>query len=66
MSGFKGQVMEFPREEQVKWAKMMPNLAKEWADKLDKQGLPATKAMHAYMNEMRAMGAKPARDWDKE
>ena len=66
VSGFKGQVLEFPREEQVKWAKMMPNLAKEWAEKLDKQGLPATKALQAYMNEMRAMGAKPARDWDKE
>ena len=64
--GFKGQVLEFPREEQIKWAKMMPNIAKEWAEKHDKMGLPATKALRAYMDEMRAMGAKPARDWDKE
>ena len=65
--GFKdGKVIEFPRAEQVKWAKMMPNIAKEWAQKLDGQGLPGTKALVAYMNEMRAMGAKPARDWDKE
>ena len=63
---FKGQVLEFPRDEQVKWAKMMPNLAKEWAGKLDKQGLPGTKALAAYMDEMRRLGAKPARDWDKE
>ncbi|MCW5770375.1 MAG: C4-dicarboxylate TRAP transporter substrate-binding protein [Rhodospirillaceae bacterium] len=66
VSSFKGQVLEFPREEQVKWAKMMPNIAKEWATKLDKQGLPGTKVLHAYMEEMRKLGAKPARDWDKE
>ena len=64
--GFKGTVIDFPREEQVKWAKMMPNIAKEWADKLDKQGLPGSKALTAYMDEMRRMGAKPARNWDKE
>lgn len=66
VAGFKGQVIEFPREEQVKWAKMMPNIAKEWAEKLDKQGLPGTKVLKAYMDEMRRLGAKPARDWDKE
>ncbi|MBL8664575.1 MAG: C4-dicarboxylate TRAP transporter substrate-binding protein [Candidatus Odyssella sp.] len=66
VAGFKGQVIEFPREEQVKWAKMMPNIAKEWAQKLDGQGLPGTKALAAYMDEMRRLGAKPARDWDKE
>ncbi len=66
VAGFKGQVIEFPREEQVKWAKMMPNIAKEWAQKVDGQGLPGTKALAAYMDEMRRLGAKPARDWDKE
>jgi TRAP-type C4-dicarboxylate transport system substrate-binding protein len=62
----KGQVLEFPREEQAKWARMMPNIAKEWAEKLDKQGLPGSKVLAAYMEEMRRLGAKPARDWDKE
>ncbi len=66
VSTFKGQVLEFPREEQTKWAKMMPNIAKEWAEKLDKQGLPGSKVLSAYMDEMRRLGAKPARDWDKE
>jgi TRAP-type C4-dicarboxylate transport system substrate-binding protein len=66
VAGFKGQVLDFPREEQVRWAKSMPNIAKEWADKLDKQGLPGTKVLTAYMDEMRRLGAKPARDWDKE
>jgi TRAP-type C4-dicarboxylate transport system substrate-binding protein len=66
VSTFKGQVLDFPREEQVKWAKMMPNIAKEWAQKLDGQGLPGTKALAAYMDELRRLGAKPARNWDKE
>lgn len=66
VSTFKGQVLEFPREEQVKWAKMMPNIGKEWAQKLDGQGLPGTKALTAYMDELRRLGAKPARNWDKE
>ncbi len=66
VAGFKGQVIEFPRDEQIKWAKMMPNIAKEWAQKLDGQGLPGSKVLAAYMDEMRRLGAKPARDWDKE
>lgn len=66
VAGFKGQVTEFPRDEQIKWAKMMPNIAKEWAQKLDGQGLPGSKVLAAYMDEMRRLGAKPARDWDKE
>ena len=64
--GFKGEVIDFPRNEQVKWAKMMPNIAKEWAANLDKQGLPGSKALSAYMDELRKNGVKPARDWDKE
>jgi hypothetical protein len=45
---------------------MMPNIAKEWAQNLDKQKLPGTRALAAYMEDMRKNGAKPARDWDKE
>ncbi len=59
------QVFVLPREEQVKWANAMPNIAKEWAERADKQGLPGSKALTAYMTEMRASGAKPVRDWDK-
>jgi TRAP-type C4-dicarboxylate transport system substrate-binding protein len=54
-----------PREEQVKWANAMPNIAKEWAERTDKAGFPGTKVLNAYMDEMRKAGAKPVRDWDK-
>ena len=61
----KGVTHELSREEQTKWASAMPNIAKEWATRLDKQGLPGTKALNLYMEEMRKAGAKPVRDWDK-
>jgi TRAP-type C4-dicarboxylate transport system substrate-binding protein len=71
-SGFKsvstfqgGEAYVLPREEQVKWANAMPNIAKEWAASMDKQGLPGSKALATYMAEMRKAGAKPVRDWDK-
>jgi len=54
-----------PRAEQEKWAKAMPNIAKEWAERSDKEGLPGTKALALYMDELRKAGAKPVRDWDK-
>jgi TRAP-type C4-dicarboxylate transport system substrate-binding protein len=65
-TGFaKAEVFNLPREEQVKWANAMPNVAKEWAQRVDGMSLPGTKALAAYMDEMRKAGAKPVRDWDK-
>ena len=61
-----GKNFVLPREEQVKWANAMPNIAKEWAERADKDGLPGTKALNAYMDDLRKAGAKPVRDWDKK
>jgi len=44
----------------------MDNVAKAWAAKLDGSGQPGTKVLKAYMDGMRAAGATPVRDWDKE
>jgi TRAP-type C4-dicarboxylate transport system substrate-binding protein len=60
-----GTTYELPRVEQAKWASALPNIAKEWAERADKQGLPGSKILSAYMDELRAAGAKPVRDWDK-
>ena len=60
-----GNVIVLPREEQMKWANAMPNIAKEWAERIDKQGLPGSKSLAGYMAEIRASGAKPVRDWDR-
>ena len=61
-----GKTFELPRAEQLKWASAMPNIAKEWAERADKDKLPGSKILAAYMDAMRAAGAKPVRDWDKK
>jgi TRAP-type C4-dicarboxylate transport system substrate-binding protein len=48
------------------WAAGMDNAAKEWAEGLDAQGRPGTEILSAYMEAMRAAGAEPLRDWDRE
>lgn len=60
-----GKTFDLPRAEQAKWANAMPNIAKEWAERADKEGLPGTKVLSAYMDALRSAGAKPVRDWDK-
>jgi TRAP-type C4-dicarboxylate transport system substrate-binding protein len=61
-----GKTFDLPRAEQSKWASAMPNIAKEWAERSDKDGLPGGKVLAAYMDELRKAGAKPVRDWDKQ
>lgn len=54
-----------PPEEKAKWVKALPNLAKEWTDRLEAQGLPAKAVLKAYMDEIRQRGFKPLRAWDR-
>jgi TRAP-type C4-dicarboxylate transport system substrate-binding protein len=61
-----GKTFDLPRAEQVKWANAIPNIAKEWAARADKDKLPGTQVLSSYMDAMRAAGAKPVRDWDKK
>lgn len=48
------------------WSEGMDNAAKAWAEGLDGQGLPGSSVLKTYMEEMRAGGATPLRDWDAE
>ncbi|MCC6949237.1 MAG: C4-dicarboxylate TRAP transporter substrate-binding protein [Bradyrhizobiaceae bacterium] len=61
-----GKVVEVSDAERREWAKKLPSLGKEWAANADKAGLPGTAFLSAFMNEIRAAGGKPLRDWDKE
>lgn len=54
------------RSEREKWALLMPNIAREWADRLDRRGLPGTTLMTAYMDELRGRGIRIARHWDED
>ena len=55
-----------PAAERKKWAMAMPNIAAEWADRLEKRGLPGRKILKTYMNELRAAKIEIVREWDKE
>lgn len=55
-----------PEAERLKWAKGMPNLAKDWADRMEKQGIPGKQILAFYMDEMRAGKQPIARHWDRE
>ena len=66
VAGFKGQVYELPREERVRWANAMPNIAKDWARDAEKRGHPGGKVLAAFMAEVRKAGVTPIRDWDKD
>ena len=63
------KIADFPAEERKRWAYNLPNIAKEWAARLDKRGQPGTKLLKAYMDELRALpGANKdiVRHWDRE
>lgn len=61
-----GTITSMSDDARAAWAKGLPNLAKEWAAKMDGQGKPGSQVLAAYMNALRGAGAKPLRDWDRE
>jgi len=63
---FNTKVTTMSDADRKKWAFALPNLAKNWAKKNDAKGLPASAILKDYMNAMRAGGATPVRNWDKE
>jgi len=48
------------------WSAAMDNAAKTWAEELDANGRPGSEVLKLYMDEMRAAGATPLRNWDQE
>ncbi len=56
---------ELPDAERKKWAMKMPNVAKQWVERMKKKGLPGDKALKIYMDSLRAQGVKCMREWDK-
>ncbi len=62
-------VSDLSPQERKRWASAMPNVAKEWAQRTDARGLPGTRLIKAYMDELRKIpGADKeiARNWDRE
>lgn len=61
-----GTVVEVSAEDRMEWANAMPNIAVEWAQKLDKSGAPGSAMLKSYMGKLKAAGQKPLRDWASE
>ena len=59
-------ITDAPAEMRAAWAAGMDNAAKVWAESLDAKEIPASDMLTIYMDGMRAAGATPLRDWDKE
>jgi TRAP-type C4-dicarboxylate transport system substrate-binding protein len=57
-------VSEFPREEKLEWLERLPNIPRRWADATEARGYPAHEVLSAFMNEVRARGGEPLRNWD--
>lgn len=63
---FGATVTTMSEEDRRKWAFRLPNLAQDWAKRNNAKGLPATAILTDFMDALRAGGAEPVRNWDKE
>ena len=61
-----GTIVDIDPEERMAWAAAMPNIANEWAAKLDDSGRSGTEMLNAYMDKLKAAGFTPVRDWAAE
>ncbi len=61
-----GVISKLPAAERAGWANSMENIAKQWAAKLEKRGVPAREILTAYMDTMRAAKQPIVRHWDRE
>lgn len=52
-----------PADQQEAFAQSLPNIAREWAEKLDAQGLPGTKTLETYIRLSKEAGVTFTRDW---
>lgn len=60
-----GSVVEIDPEERAEWAATLPNLAQEWVQNLEANGVPAQEILAEYMQAMRDANQPVARQWDK-
>lgn len=59
------KISKLPAEERRLWATTMPNIAKEWVERNEARGVPASKVLAAYMKKLRDNKVELVRDWDK-
>jgi TRAP-type C4-dicarboxylate transport system substrate-binding protein len=60
------KITELSEDERKRWAKALPNVAKAWAEDLEKKGLPGKNILATYMDLSRKAGIQHVRAWDKD
>jgi C4-dicarboxylate-binding protein DctP len=61
-----GKIFKMPDSEVKKWVMGLPPIAKQWAQSIDKKGLPGTEVLKAYMDIMRKNNQPIIRHWDRD
>ena len=59
-------ISEFPKEQRLKWATTMPNIAQDWVKRNEERKLPARLVLKTYLDKLRASGQQPLRNWDQD
>lgn len=59
-------VSELSLAEKQKWILGLPNIARRWVEATEARGFPAAEVLSIYMDEVRARGGQPMRNWDQE
>jgi TRAP-type C4-dicarboxylate transport system substrate-binding protein len=52
-------------EERARWAAALPDIAGNWAENADAQGLPGSEVLAAYVAHLQAASANLGRDWSQ-
>ena len=60
-----GTIVEVSAEDRAAWAAAMPNLAAEWAARLNDAGEPGSEMLAAYLGKLEAAGYTGVRDWSE-
>lgn len=56
-------ITDLSDEQRAAYAEKLPNIAREWAEKLDAQGKPGTEVLETYMRLSKEAGIQHVRDW---
>lgn len=60
------RTQRFFRSRREQWVAALPPLGRQWADAREAQGFAGSDIVSAYMDHLRAAGARPKRDWDRD
>jgi TRAP-type C4-dicarboxylate transport system substrate-binding protein len=58
------RTQRFFNSRREQWIAALPPLGQLWASAREAEGYPGSEILTAYMDNLRAAGAKPKRDWD--